>query len=73
MNNPSRPTGYSLEEMDQVFGGVGKAAEDQARMVSIQRRLGLNKHLGSGASDHDIDAEKASVDHSEEKHRVSSE
>jgi len=62
--------GYSLEEMDEVFGegpGSGKAAEDQARLTEIHHRLGLDQYVGGerkAPSDHAVD-EKSSVEHSE--------
>ncbi|KAF8304939.1 general substrate transporter [Clavulina sp. PMI_390] len=41
--------GYTLEEMDEIFGagGTGRASEDQARLAEIQRRLGLDKYAAS--------------------------
>lgn len=61
--------GYSLEEMDAVFGESatgGRAAEDQSRLLEIYRRLGLDK-LAHGD-------EKAATDEDDrdsgEKHSV---
>ena len=50
----------SLEEMDEVFGSVGVAAADQARMADISKRLGLDDEDDHEKRDVDSDA-KAEV------------
>ena len=52
--------GLSLEEMDEVFGSVGVAAADQARMAEITKRLGLDDEDDHEKRDVDSDA-KAEV------------
>lgn len=63
-------TGYSLEEMDAVFGESatgGRAAEDQSRLLEIHRRLGLDKMAHGdqkvASADYGDAGEKHSSDH----------
>lgn len=41
--------GRTLEEMDEIFGSTGIAAEDSVRKARIEREIGLAELLGGGS------------------------
>lgn len=53
--------GRTLEEMDELFGATGIAAEDAKLKERIEREIGLLALLGEGGSEQGYEEEKAVI------------
>ncbi|PGH14398.1 hypothetical protein AJ79_03040 [Helicocarpus griseus UAMH5409] len=57
--------GLTLEEMDELFGSTGMAAEDDKLKQEIELNLGIAELLGAASGDNDfLDDKKATATHS---------